>query len=156
MIETTVSKVETLEKIPLTVPLYVNMVNAGKSQTDISKLCQCSNQNVSQFKYQHLHEIELALDKSDGLQISRHRLNIARASQKLTECIENVDTKKDRNIIPLVAVIDRLTPAMRLLEGKSTENVSIQALMDDLQGKKADLLAKLSHKSVGEDPKIEA
>jgi len=126
-----------LDKIPLSVPLIVNALNVGKKQADIARMCGVSEQAVSDYKQRHISEIGLALDKSDASQAIMHRINIARASEKLHTALDFTATKKD--IIPLVAVIDRLTPALRLLEGKSTSNISaIASIIEAVHSEKQD------------------
>lgn len=119
-----------LVKIPLSVQLIVNAINNNKSQKWIAEQCNVTYQAVSDYKIRHRDEIDILLDKSDSLQILNHRLNIAKASGQLNKALDFEPTKKD--IIPLVAVIDRLTPAYRLLAGQSTSNIDVGASISNL------------------------
>ena len=119
-----VSSLEVTEKIPLTVPLIVNAFNNGKTQADISRICNVSEQAVSEYRQRHDEEIMVLTDKSDSILALQHKMNTYKASRNLSLCLENATTKKE--IIANVAVIDRLTPAFRLLQDKSTSNLAIQ------------------------------
>lgn len=50
---------------------------------------------------------------------------------------------------------DKIATHNRLEKGLSTENVSIQALIDDLDSKEQELIAKISHKSAHNTPDLE-
>ena len=107
-----------LDKIPLSVPLIVDSLNAGLKQFEIAEMCNITFQAVSDYKTRHSNEISLLLDKTDKMLATKHKLNTLKATEKLSLALDFEPPKKD--IIPLVAVIDRLTPAFRLLQGQAT------------------------------------
>ena len=93
-------------------------------------MCGISHQAVYEYKNNHEEQINVLLDKSDNILSLQHKLNTYKASKNLSTCLADATTKKD--IIPNVAVIDRLTPAFRLLDGKATEITANMSLIADV------------------------
>ena len=104
-------------KVKLSVPLLVKYLRKGMSYSAIGRICNISPQAVSDYCHNHSEELAPVMDTDDNLAlILKH--NAVRAAQKLSEVMLEDMTKKD--MIPLMAVVDRSTQNYRVLTEQST------------------------------------
>ena len=104
-------------KVRLSVPLLVKFLRKGMSYSAIGRVLGLSRQAVSDYCNKHSDELAPVMDTDDNLAlILKH--NAVRAAQKLSDVLLDDMTKKD--MIPLMAVVDRSTNNYRVLSEQST------------------------------------
>ncbi len=153
--------IQTLEKfskikIKLSVPLISVYIAKGYRQVDIAKDCNISEQAVSNFIKKHRDEIIPLIDTTDGIAAFRAK-HIANKVEDKIEDILAVEEFNKKDIGSLTIAYGVHTDKYRLLSDKSTQNVSIDAVVGDrkeLAKRKAELLERLArNKGNGEEVK---
>jgi predicted transcriptional regulator len=120
----------------LTVPLVATLLSKNKSQSDIARLFGKSKQAVSQFITRH--EADLAVLKNfEDITVNSLKHNVVR----IVESVDTADIKK-------AGLVGKFTAAgigiekVRLLQDKSTSNLSVRSVVDDIRKRKEELQAK--------------
>ena len=134
-----------LKKIPLSVSLIANALNAGKKQCQIATMCNVSEPAVSDYISRYSEEINMLIDKSDSVLSLQYKLNAVKAAKKLDNVLNSEMTKKD--MIPLTAVVDRMTHNYRLLSGASTQNIAFASFVKEVESNTKVALIEASKRS---------
>jgi hypothetical protein len=143
--------IQTLENLPkiktkLTVPLIASYLSCGYNITSIGKATGQAHQWVSQYIKKNYDELMPLIDKQDVYAAMQAKHVAIKAKEKLNDIIDTCKTFDKRDLIPLTAVSDRHTQQYRLLSDKSTSNVSINQVrnnLTELRARKAVLQARI-------------
>lgn len=125
------------KKIPI--ETIIEYRKRGLSINEIAKLCGCSKQNV------HERLETVGYDDKDMENFNKHRAEIFSFIQsKLLNSLD-LETIKDMNPYQRIVGASILYDKERLEMGKSTENIDVHALMEDIQerGKRINELKKI-------------
>jgi predicted DNA-binding protein YlxM (UPF0122 family) len=120
----------------LTVPIVATLLAKNYSQSRIARTFNKSKQAVNQFIKRNEAELE-ALKNYDDIMINTIKSNVL----KIQQSVDNEDIKK-------AGLVGKFTSTgigiekTRLLEDKSTQNVSVHTVVEDLERRKQELLSK--------------
>ncbi len=114
-------------KVKLSVPLIASFIAKQYRQSDIAKACNVSDQAVSSYIKAHYEELLPLVDTSDGLSAMMSKHIATKAKEKIDNIL-TVDTFTKKDLVPLNIVAGTQDDKYRLLSGKSTQNVSIDAI----------------------------
>jgi predicted transcriptional regulator len=120
----------------LTVPLVATLLSKNKTQAEIARLFGKSDQAVSQFIQRN--ETDLAVLKNfEDVTVNALKHSVCR----IVNSVEESDIKK-------AGLVGKFTAAgigiekVRLLQDKSTSNLSVRSVVDDIRKRKEELQAK--------------
>ena len=140
----------TRKKVKLSVPLIACYIAKGYTQADISRLCNVSSSAVSDYIKRHYDELAPLVESSDNFAAIKAKYVADKAQENLLEHLPEA-TKKD--LFALNAISGTHTDKYRLLSDKSTQNVSIDAVIADrkeVQARLKELKARQKERT-GED-----
>jgi len=103
------------------------MSDLGNTPSAIGKLMDRSNHTVAKYLKSDVYDdptIYKIVEKIKEKSLQDSYLLVARGRKRLHELLDQGDSQ----MIPTIALVDRLFNQCRLLEGSSTENVDIRAL----------------------------
>ncbi len=123
-------------KVKLSVPLIASFIAKQYRQSDIAKACNVSDQAVSSYIKAHYEELLPLVDTSDGLSAMMSKHIAAKAKEKIDNIL-TVDTFNKKDLVPLNIVAGTQDDKYRLLSGKSTQNVSIDAIDSRMADRRA-------------------
>ncbi len=112
-------------KVTLTVPLITKLLLDGYSQAKIATVCNVTRQSVNGYIKRNYDAILNNTEPTGKLLAIKNKL----IANKCTDQIDKIlttDTFTKRDLTMLSVVNGVSTDKMRLLQGESTENVSIQ------------------------------
>ena len=129
--------IESLEKlsetkVKLSVPLIASFITKQYRQVDIAKACNVSDQAVSSYIKKHYDQLLPLIDTSDGLSAMMSKHIAVKAKGRINNIL-TVDTFNKKDLVPLNIVAGTQIDKYRLLSDKSTENVSIGAIDDNIK-----------------------
>lgn len=150
-------------QISLSIPLLALYYNQGLNDSQIATRCNCSQQNVTRYKLKHIEDIKpLVYDRNMYASLDSAYL-AQQARTRLKDIIGGSEAFTKRDIIPLVAVTDRLSTQSRLYAGESTQNIdhgANQIKLKDVQAQLQDIkerrMKRIGGTEMGNDKAIEA
>ena len=141
-------------KIKLTVPMVTGLLLSGKKQVEISRMCNVTESWVSEFIQRHYDEIYAVIDPTDRFMALKSKTVASRALDKIDKILTSEVFDK-RHLVSLNITAGTQIDKYRLLAGKSTENVSIDAVISsraDLNKRRESLRVQIAQaKGVSSD-----
>lgn len=149
--------IQTLEnltkiKVKLTVPLIASYIAKGYTQANIARVCNLSDQAVSDYIKRHYDELAPLVDTTDNILAMRSK-HLANKAQGKIEVILEVDSFNKKDLVPLNIVSGTHVDKYRLLSDKSTQNVSAEVLHTRIEDRNKYLeeLQAMREQLTGED-----
>jgi len=128
------------KNIPIEAIIALRTENPQLSISNIARILKCDKSNISRRLKdydQHIKGLpEFKKNKADILSVIQ---------SKIINGINESDIKK-ASLLQKTTAVSQLIDKERLERGQSTENVSIQALMSDLDQKEKEIMERISHK----------
>ena len=109
----------------LSVPIVATLLAKGQTQADIAKLFDVSQSAVSSFVGRHKAKLSL-LDNFDDVMINNLKSTAMDAQADIAETVQKASFSQ--RMVGTGIAIDK----MRLLQDKSTANVSVRSTLDDI------------------------
>ena len=147
---TQLENLETKHKVKLSVPLIASYLKRGINRTKIAEICNVSHQAVYDYCDRHYDELAPLIDTTDSLFALQSKHIAQKAQERLLLHLK--DTEK-KDLFALNAISGTHTDKYRLLSDKSTQNVSIDAVIADrkeVQARLKELKARQKERT-GED-----
>lgn len=127
-------------KVSLSVPLVASFLTKQLRQRDIARACNVSDQAVSQYIRTHADKLAPLLDHDSGLPAMMSKHIAVEAKGKLKTILE-VETFTKKDIVPLNILAGTQDDKYRLLSDKSTQNMSINTVTDNIKDIQAQIKA---------------
>ena len=119
-------------KVKLSVPLIASFITKQYRQVDIAKACNVSDQAISSYIKRHYDQLLPLIDSSDGLSAMMSKHIASKAKVEINNILD-IDTFNKKDLVALNIVAGTQIDKYRLLSDKSTENVSIGAIDDNIK-----------------------
>lgn len=130
------NNIVTHPKQPLTVPLVATLLSKGRSQADIGRTFHISRQAVNQFIKANASALDCLKDFED-IAINTIKHNVL----QIVQSVDAGDIKK-AGLVGKFTATGIGIEKVRLLEDKSTQNVSVRSVVDDIRKRREELEAK--------------
>ncbi len=111
-------------KVKLTIPLITKLLLEAMTVSQIARQCNVSPQAVSQFIKRHYDKIIVNADPTGKLLAYKNKLIAAQATDHIDKIL-SIETFTKRDLQSLSIVNGVATDKMRLLQGESTQNLSV-------------------------------
>ncbi len=119
-------------KVTLTVPLVTKLLLDGHNQVQIAKMCNITKQSVNGYIKRNYDAIISNTDPSGKLLAIKNKIIANKCTDEIDKILSTDQfTKRDLTMLSVVNGVS--TDKMRLLQGESTENISVKSNRNELK-----------------------